>query len=121
MDDGGETKEARLPLKPVVFQMLLALWPGASYGWAIMQAVDEQSGGRLRLATGPFYRQLRKLLDEGLVEEVAERPADDDPRRGAYYALTALGRSVVREESARLTELVDLVQRLEGPPVRGRA
>ena len=95
-----------LPVKPVVFQILLALGEGEAYGYGIICAVREHSGGRIPLETGPFYRHLRKLLDNGLVAEALRRPAGDDPRRGAYYRLTKLGREVVSAESRRLAGLV---------------
>jgi DNA-binding PadR family transcriptional regulator len=98
--------EAWLPLKPVVFHVLLALAEGDSHGYGVIRAVREASEGRIHLETGPFYRHLRKLLDEGLVEETEARPEDDDPRRGAYYRLTASGRAVLSAESRRLAGLV---------------
>ena len=45
-------------------------------------------------------------MDGGLIEESKNRPEDDDPRRGVYYALTRLGREVVLAENRRLEELV---------------
>ena len=95
-----------IPLKPVVFHILLALAEEDSYGYGVIQAVREKSGGRIDLKTGPFYRHLRKLLDTGLVAETGVRP-DDDARRGAWYTLTPLGRSVLSAETRRLAELVD--------------
>ena len=94
------------PLKPAVFYILLALADRECHGYAVMQAVREQSNGRVPLQTGSFYRHLSKLLDGGLVAEVARRRADDDPRRGAYYRLTALGQRVLAAERQRLTDLV---------------
>lgn len=104
--------EAQLPLKPVVFHILLALADGDLHGYGVIQAVRERSEGRVWLKTGPFYRHLRKLLDGGLVEESADRPADDDPRRGTYYTLTSLGRRVLSAEATRLAELVAATEAL---------
>ena len=98
---------AHLPLKPVVFHVLLALAEREAHGYGVIQAVREGSAGHIRLETGSFYRHLRRLLDDGLVEESDERPEDDDARRGAYYRLTPLGREVLAAESRRLAELVD--------------
>ena len=93
------------PLKPAVFHILLALAPGDSYGYAIMQAVTEQSGGRVPLRTGSFYRHLGKLIDAGLVAE-APAPRSTDPRRGTYYRITARGKRVLSDEQQRLAELL---------------
>lgn len=96
-----------LPLKPVVFHVLLALAEEDLHGYGVIKSVRERSDGRIQLETGAFYRHLKKLLDGGLVEESDERPDDVDARRGAYYRLTDLGRAVLTAESARLSELVD--------------
>ncbi len=106
------TYEAWLPLKPVVFHILLALAEGDAHGYGVIRGVRDRSEGRIRLESGPFYRHLRKLLDDGLVEETEERPPDDDARRGAYYRLTERGRGVLAAESARLAGLVAATRRL---------
>lgn len=98
--------DAHLPLKPVVHHILLALVEGDAHGYAVIQGVRERSAGRIPLKTGAFYRHLGRLLDDGLVDESPDRPADDDPRRGAYYRLTALGRAVLAGEGRRLAALV---------------
>jgi DNA-binding PadR family transcriptional regulator len=102
----------RDPLKPAVFHILLALADGATHGYAVMQAVREQSQGRVDLRTGSFYRHLAKLIDDELVAEAAGRPPDDDPRRGAYYRVTARGLRVLTEERQRLAGLVAAVDAL---------
>lgn len=104
--------ESFLPLKPVVFHILLALAEGSSHGYGVILAVRERSEGRIPLETGAFYRHLRKLLDVGLVEESGDRPEEDDPRRGAYYRLTALGRAVLTAEGIRLKGLVSATAKL---------
>ncbi|KPJ96590.1 MAG: hypothetical protein AMS18_00615 [Gemmatimonas sp. SG8_17] len=111
-DPHDATVAAHLPLKPVVFHILLALAQRTSHAYGVIQAVRERSGDLIHLETGPFYRHLRKLLDGGLVRESAERPPDDDRRRGAYYQLTRLGKKVVTAESRRLAGLVALTEEL---------
>jgi DNA-binding PadR family transcriptional regulator len=94
------------PLKPAVLHILLALADGERHGYAIMQAVNEQSGGTVPLRTGSFYRHLSKLIDAGWVAETAPRPVGDDPRRGTYYRLTARGREALDAERRRLVSLI---------------
>lgn len=106
MTPSQSAADGHVPVKPVVFQILLALGEGDAYGYGIICAVREHSGGRIPLETGPFYRHLKKLLDNKLVAEATRRPAGDDPRRGAYYRLTKLGREVLAAESRRLAALV---------------
>ena len=102
-----EPAAEHVPLKPVVLSILMALAEGPQHGYGVIDRVRERSvGGPLH--TGPFYRHLRRLLDEGLVEERAGVPrgVKDDPRRGPYYALTRLGRAVLQAEHERLEEVV---------------
>ena len=99
-------------LKPAVFYILLALAAGDSYGYAIMQAVRDASQGRVPLRTGSFYRHLARLIDQGLVAESSPRRAGDDPRRGAYYRLTASGQRALNEERRRLISLVDAIDQI---------
>jgi DNA-binding PadR family transcriptional regulator len=103
------------PIKPAVFHILLALAGADSYGYAIMQAVREQSGGRVPLRTGSFYRHIATLIDEGLVSEAAA-PRSSDPRRTAYYRLTPRGRRALAAEQRRLTDLLSTIAGLA--PVR---
>lgn len=105
---------ALVPLRPPVFEILLTLGDGALHGYAIMQALRDPDGPALRIETGPLYRHLKRLLEDGLIAQSDDPPpgTDDDDRRKAYYSLTALGRAVVRAEGARLAALVRQTERL---------
>ena len=90
-----------LPLSSVVFEILVSLASADRHGYQILTDVRDRSGEVLR--PGSLYRALARLLDEGLVVELDERPdpeLDDERRR--YYQLTALGRQVASAEAARL-------------------
>ena len=93
-------------MKPVALHLLLALAERDSHGYGLMQAIRERSAGDVPVQTASFYRHLARLLDDGLVVEAPPRRGADDPRRGAYYRITARGRQVLAEEKRRLTALV---------------
>jgi DNA-binding PadR family transcriptional regulator len=93
--------EAFLPLTPVAFEILLALADGEQHGYRIMQEVNARSGGAVTLHAGTLYRALARLLEQALIEEIAERPSEDDERR-RYYRLTERGIAVARAEANRL-------------------
>lgn len=103
-----------LPLRPPVLEILLSLGEGPLHGYAIIQALRDPEGPDLHVETGPLYRHLRRLLEDGLVSQSDEPPPgiEDDDRRKAYYALTPLGWAVVRAEGARLAGLVRETRRL---------
>ncbi len=107
-------------MKPAVFHVLLALAGGDSYGYAIMQAVREQSRGLVPLQTGSFYRHLAWLLESKLVTETAG-PRTADARRGSYYRITALGRRALATEQLRLRELLSTVESLAPAERKGSA
>src|SRR5215470_11149173 len=94
------------PLTPPVLYLLAALAEGDLYGYALMRAIRERSGGSVILRTGSFYRYLSQLIDAGLVVEAPGRRSGDDPRRGAYYRLTPRGRRRLDAERRRLEALV---------------
>jgi DNA-binding PadR family transcriptional regulator len=94
-----------LPLKPFVLDVLLELADGKRHGWSLIRDIQQRDGGHRILPTN-FYRTLRALRDEGLIQE-ADGDADQDPgERRQYFSLTALGAKVARAEVKRLEALV---------------
>jgi DNA-binding PadR family transcriptional regulator len=92
--------ERLLPLKPVMFQVLLSLADGERHGYGITLDIAARTPGNL-------YRSLRTLLDDGVIEESERRPAPDlDDERRRYYRITPFGRRVAAAETARLEALV---------------
>jgi DNA-binding PadR family transcriptional regulator len=92
-----------LPLRPVVFHVLLSLADGERHGYAIVQDIAERSAARIRLEPGNLYRHLKFMLDEGLIEESGRRPvAGRDDERRRYYRMTRFGRQVALAEASRL-------------------
>ncbi|MCC7123503.1 MAG: helix-turn-helix transcriptional regulator [Acidobacteria bacterium] len=98
--------DAFLPLTPVAFEILLALADGEQHGYRIMQDVNARSSGAVTLHAGTLYRALARLLEQELIEELAERPSEDDERR-RYYRLTERGVLVARAELERLSKQVE--------------
>lgn len=92
------------PLNPEIFEILLALAEGPAHGWGIVQEVESRTDGRIELAPSLLYRRLRRLVEDGLVEEAGEAPGERGrPRK--EYALTHQGRARVRAEARRLVDL----------------
>ncbi len=100
-----------LPLKTNWFHILLSLADGEQHGYGIMQEVFERSDGKIRLWPATLYGTVKRLIDAELIEESDERPAPElDDARRRYYRLTRLGQKVLDAETARLKELLRVVQ-----------
>jgi DNA-binding PadR family transcriptional regulator len=106
----ARTTPEPIALTPAMHHILLALLKEEAHGYAIMQAIEVLSEGAMRLGPGTLYTSIRKLLESGLIEELGERPADDDERR-RYYRLTSAGREAVLAETRRLSQLVRFANR----------
>lgn len=99
--------EALLPLPTAVFHILIALADRDRHGYSIMQDVSARSDGKVQLSAGTLYSSVRRMLEQGLIEELAESPdpsSSDERRR--YYRVTRFGRRVAAAEVARLDALV---------------
>jgi DNA-binding PadR family transcriptional regulator len=107
METAGQSRQPP-SISRTAFLVMVAIGPEERHGYSIMQEVARITSGATRLGPGGVYTTIRRLLDDGLIEESDERPDDliDDQRR-RYYRLTALGRAVVSAEVARLESLVD--------------
>ena len=96
----------QLPLKPDLFQILLALEDGERHGYGIIKEVERSTDGQIRLEPSPLYRRLKRLLDSGIVQEADKRPVPElDDERRRYYRLTDHGRSLITAEAQRLVAL----------------
>jgi DNA-binding PadR family transcriptional regulator len=104
-----------MPLKPLVFETLLELAAGERHGWALVRDLESRTGSAI--LPGNFYRTLRGMVADGLIEEIdapasrskltralPETGLNADRRR--YLRLTTHGRDVARAEARRLDSLV---------------
>ena len=95
------------PLPRTAMLVLLAIGPEERHGYAIMAEVARITDGATRLGPGGVYTTIRRLLDDGLIEESDERPDPElDDQRRRYYRLTATGRAVATAEVRRMETIV---------------
>lgn len=98
-----------LPLTHVVYYVLLSLSDSARHGYGVIKDVAERTDGRLELEAGTLYAAIKRLRDDGWIDETRAPETADARRR--YYELTPLGREVLRAESERLEMMVELARR----------
>ena len=89
------------------FHILVALADRDRHGYSIMREIEERTGGKVKLSPSTLYSAIKRLLEEGLIEELEERPdPDHDDERRRYYRLTKAGRSAAMEEARQLEKLL---------------
>ena len=105
MDDSNPG--ALLPLPPAVLHILIALADRERHGYSIMQDVAARTDGKVRVSAGTLYSAIRRMLEQGLIEELRESPdpsSEDERRR--YYRLTQFGRDAALAEARRVNDLL---------------
>jgi DNA-binding PadR family transcriptional regulator len=106
---GGNMAKVRkvedlLPLPSATLHILLALTGGPLHGYAIMRRVDELSDGAVQMGPGTLYGSIKRMLADGLIEEI-EPSANDDERRRVYQ-MSGLGERASAAEVQRLRRLL---------------
>ena len=84
-------------LTPLMFQILVALNQGERHGYAILQEIEERTGGRFFVGAGSMYRTIRQLVDAGFVAEVEGGDPSHKQRRS--YRITPAGRKRAMSEA----------------------
>ena len=105
------TSNPKTTLTPAAFHIMLVLADGENHGYAIMREVAEHTQGKMRLGPGTLYGTIKRMLADGWIEELDERPdpkLDDERRR--YYRLTGMGQKLVKAEAERLEQLVNIAR-----------
>src|SRR5215204_334641 len=108
--NAGDGIDGLLPLPPATLHILLALAEGERHGYAIIQDVEARTGGELRMSAGTLYRSIARMVEQGLITEVAKRRTADDDARRRYYRLTPFGNACARAEMRRMSDLIHLAR-----------
>lgn len=95
-------------LTEVTFFILLALYT-PRHGYAVMQFIEEKTGGRLVLGAGTLYGALNTLRDKGWIE-----PCGEQEGRKKEYRITPQGRQTAEKELRRLQGLTQLAEEIVG-------
>ena len=74
-------------LPQVTFSIMFALSLKPRHGYELMQQIEHDSNGRIKLGPGALYGTIKQLREDNLIEEM---PFEGDERR-RYYRLTRKG------------------------------
>ena len=89
-------------LTEVTFYILLSLY-SPKHGYAVMQFIEEKTGGRLSLGAGTLYGALNSMQEKGWIELFG-----DSEGRKKEYLITVKGKEIAEKELIRLRELVGI-------------
>src|SRR5690349_7839387 len=96
---------AQVDLLPGTLDVLIlkAVSLGKLHGYAVLQRIEQISGGALLIQQGALYPALYRLEHQGLIG--SEWGTSDNNRKAKYYRLTAAGRRRLGEETASWNRL----------------
>lgn len=103
--------ESYLPLTPAMFHVLLSLADGEKHGYVISKEIARRTNNEVRLSAGTLYGIIKRLLEDGFIEESDERPdfsLDDERRR--YYRMTKQGMALAEAEAERLERVLAMAR-----------
>ena len=95
-------------LTEATFYVLLALFE-PRHGYAIMQFIESETGGRLALGAGTLYGALNALEERGWI-----RRHGDEGGRKKEFVITAVGREAAARELERLRGLTATAEKILG-------
>ena len=99
--------QSLLPLQTATFHILVALADRDRHGYSILQDVAARTGGSVQLSPGTLYSSIRRMLEQGLIEELAHSPEPENTdERRRYYRLTKFGRRAAAAEASRLDQML---------------
>ncbi len=92
--------------------ILSILSEGESYGYALIQRVNELSGGKIQWKEGMLYPVLHWMEEQKLLE--SEWREAESGRRRKYYRLRSEGRKALRREREQWLTVHETLTRLWG-------
>ena len=95
-------------LTEVTFYILLSLYT-PKHGYAVMQFIEETTGGRLSLGAGTLYGALNALQEKGWIA-----PCKNPGGRRKEYHITLQGKEIAEKELVRLKELINVADGIVG-------
>jgi len=98
-----------LPLTHLSYHVMLAIADEPLHGYGIIKEVASRTDGAMEIEAGTLYAAIKRMTDEGLLED-APSPHEGGDSRRRYYRLTGFGRDVLEAESQRLASLLQVAR-----------
>lgn len=100
-------KQIELPQGALEMLILKAISLGSLHGYGILLRIQQISGERLEILQGSFYTAIYRLERRGWI--AGEWGESENNRRAKYYRLTSAGKRQLREETARWSDVADVI------------
>ena len=94
-------------LPQVSFSIMFALSLKPRHGYELMQQIEHDSDGKLKLGPGALYGAIKQLREDYLIEEISGEDFND---RRRYYRLTKKGWDQLAAEIRYFENTVRLAQ-----------
>lgn len=94
-------------LPQVMFSILFALSLKPRHGYELLQQIEHDSQGKVKLGPGALYGSIKSMREEGLIEEM---PFEDENERRRYYRLTRKGWNTLDAELQYFENTVKLAK-----------
>jgi DNA-binding PadR family transcriptional regulator len=94
-----------------VLHILLSVAEEDRHGLGIAADVKAFTGGRMSLGPGTLYGTIKRLLEDGLIEDLGQPSAEDDDPRRRYYRITPKGRRALEVETQGLASVLGVAKR----------
>ena len=98
-------------MTPAVLHILLSLAGEDRHGLGIAADVKTFTGGRLVLGPGTLYGTIKRLLEAGLIEDLASPVGDESDPRRRYYRITPKGHQALEAETEGLASVLGVAKR----------
>ena len=101
------TRQVELPQGALEMFILKAISLGSLHGYGILLRIQQISGERLEILQGSFYTAVYRLERRGWIE--GEWGESENNRRAKYYRLTPAGKRQLAQETAKWSEMADVI------------
>lgn len=101
-----------LPLREPTYFVLLALKNGSRHGYGLIQRVAELANTDKKMSNGTLYGLLTRMLEQGLIDQVADAGEQKAGKPRKAYQLTDFGGEILQAEVQRLQALAAIGQQI---------